>query len=189
MVQLIPPEIFLNRWKSSDVFLFSRSNRNDRKIPVLNSQSTLFALASFPAFRHCRCSRHFDLLLFSYGRKRLGSVETPYRENPVPLRLFHSNRIFRANGKRPQSPEIDLVWTAYFYIHEIKNFFFHFRAKLYRNSSSYHTYYRFENISFRLKFSYTLKANSLISCARRLTSSRVIFIELCRRVRVKFPKS
>ena len=103
MVQLIPPESFWKRWKSSEVFLFSRSNRNDRKnpVPFVNSHSTRCTSASFPAIRRCRCSRHFDLLLFSSSRESLGLGETPHRENPVPLRAFHSNRIFRANGKRP----------------------------------------------------------------------------------------
>ena len=104
MVQLIPPESFRKRWKSSDVFLFSRSNRNDRKIrvPFANSHLTRFASAPFPAFRHCRYGRHFDLLLFSSSRERLGPGESPDQENPVPLRAFHSNRIFRANGTRPR---------------------------------------------------------------------------------------
>ena len=98
MVQLIPPESFRKRWKSSDEFLLSRSNRNDRKIPVpfLNFHST-----RFPAFPHCRYNRRFDLSLFSSSRERLGRGQTPHRKNPVPLRAFHSNRIFRANGKRP----------------------------------------------------------------------------------------
>ena len=106
MVQLIPPESFWKRWKSSEVFLFSRSNRNDRKnpVPFVNSHSTRCTSASFPAIRRCRCSRHFDLLLFSSSRESLGLGETPHRENPVPLRAFHSNRIFRANGKRPRLP-------------------------------------------------------------------------------------
>ena len=41
---------------------FSRSNRNGRKItvPFVNSHSTRFTSASFPTFRHCRCSFHFD---------------------------------------------------------------------------------------------------------------------------------
>ena len=100
MVQLIPPESFWKRWKSSEVFLFSRSNRNDRKnpVPFVNSHSTRCTSASFPAIRRCRCSPH----LFSSSRESLGLGETPHRENPVPLRAFHSNRIFRANGKRPK---------------------------------------------------------------------------------------
>ena len=100
-IELIPPESFWKRWKSSEVFLFSRSNRNDRKnpVPFVNSHSTRCTSASFPAIRRCRCSRH----LFSSSRKSLGLGETPHRENPVPLRAFHSNRIFRANGKRPRS--------------------------------------------------------------------------------------
>ena len=103
MVQLIPPESFWKRCKSSEVFLFSRSNRNDRKnpVPFVNSHSTWCTSASFPAIRRCRCSRHFDLLLFSSSRESIGLGETPHRENPVPLRAFHSNRIFRVNGKRP----------------------------------------------------------------------------------------
>ena len=103
MVQLIPSESFWKRWKSLEVFLFSRSNRNDRKnpVPFVNSHSTRCTSASFPAIRRCRCSRHFDLLLFSSSRESLGLGETPHRENPVPLRAFHSNRIFRSNGKRP----------------------------------------------------------------------------------------
>ena len=104
MVQLIPSESFWKRWKSSEVFLFSRSNRNDRKnpVPFVNSHSTRCTSASFPAIRRCRCSRHFDLLLFSSIRESLGLGETSHRENPVPLRAFHSNRIFRSNGKRPK---------------------------------------------------------------------------------------
>ena len=70
-------------------------------LPFVNSHSTRFTSATFPAFRHCRCNRHFDLLLFSSSRERLGPGETPHRENPVPLPAFHSNRIFRANDKRP----------------------------------------------------------------------------------------
>ena len=51
MVQLIPPESVWKRWKSSGVFLFSRSNRNDRKnpVPFVNSHSTRCTSASFPA--------------------------------------------------------------------------------------------------------------------------------------------
>ena len=95
---------FLEKMESSEVFLFSRSNRNDWKnpVPFVNSHSTGCTSASFPAIRRCRCSRHFDLLLFSSSRESLGLGETPHRENPVPLRAFHSNRIFRANGKRPR---------------------------------------------------------------------------------------
>ena len=105
MVQLIPSESFWKRWKSSEVLLFSRSNRNDRKnpVPFVNSHSTRCTSASFPAIRRCRCSRHFDLLLYSSSRESLGLGETPHRENPVPLQAFHSNRIFRSNGKRPIS--------------------------------------------------------------------------------------
>ena len=68
MVQLIPLESFQKRWKSSDTFLFSRSNRNvwENAVPFINSHSTPFTSASFPAFRCCRCSRHFDLSLFSF---------------------------------------------------------------------------------------------------------------------------
>ena len=75
MVQLIPPESFWKRWKSSEVFLFSRSNRNDRKnpVPFENSHSTRCTSASFPAIRRCRCSRH----LFSSSRESLGLGETP----------------------------------------------------------------------------------------------------------------
>ena len=91
MVQLIPSESLWKRWKSSEVFLFSRSNQNDRKnpVPFVNSHSTRCTSASFPAIRRCRCSRHFDLLLFSSSRESLGLGETPHRENPVPLRAFH----------------------------------------------------------------------------------------------------
>ena len=39
MVQAIPLERFRKRWKCSDVFLFSHSNRNDRKIPYHLSKS------------------------------------------------------------------------------------------------------------------------------------------------------
>ena len=51
MVQLIPSESFWKRWKSLELFLFSRSNRNDRKnpVPFLNSHSTRCTSASFPA--------------------------------------------------------------------------------------------------------------------------------------------
>ena len=113
MVQLIPPESFRKRWKSSDAFLFYR-NKRQIPVPFVNSHSTRFTSASFPARHlqkslltsyavgHCRCGRHFDLLLFSSGRVRLGPGETPHREKPVPLRAFHSNRIFRANGKLPR---------------------------------------------------------------------------------------
>ena len=54
MVQLIPPESFRKRWKSSNLFLFSRSNRNDRKIAFLfvNSHLARFTSAPFSAF-HC----------------------------------------------------------------------------------------------------------------------------------------
>ena len=99
MVQLIPPVSFWKRSKSSEVFLFSRSNRNDRKnpVPFVNSHSTRCTSASFLFIRRCRCSRH----LFSSSRESLGLGETPHRENPVALRAFHSNGIFRANGKRP----------------------------------------------------------------------------------------
>ena len=74
MVQLIPSESFWKRWKSSEVFLFSRSNRNDRKnpVPFVNSHSTRCTSASFPAIRRCRCSRHFDLLLFSLAARVSG---------------------------------------------------------------------------------------------------------------------
>ena len=108
MVQLIPSESFWKRWKSSEVFLFSRSNRNDRKnpVPFVNSHSTRCTSASFPAIRRCRCSRHFDLLLFPSSRESLGLGETPHRENPVPLRASHSNRIFRSNGERPGVPRM-----------------------------------------------------------------------------------
>ena len=34
-----------------------------------------------------------------------GLAKRQHRENPVPLRAFHSNRIFRANGKRPWATE------------------------------------------------------------------------------------
>ena len=58
IVQLLPPESFRKRWKSSDVFVFSRSNRNDREIavPFVNSRSARFTSAPFPAF-HCRFFR------------------------------------------------------------------------------------------------------------------------------------
>ena len=113
-VQLIPPESFRNRWKSSNAFLFSRSNRNDRKNPVpsVNSHSTHFTSASFPAFQHRRCSHHFDLLLFSSSRERLWPGKTPHWENPVPLRGFHSNWIFRADCKRPRSWETSCLATG-----------------------------------------------------------------------------
>ena len=106
VVQLIPPESFRKRLKSSDVFLFSRSNPNDRKnhVPYVNSHLTRFTSAPFPAFRHCRCCRHFDLLLFPSSCERLGRGKKGHTgENPVALRAFHSNRIFRANGKLPSS--------------------------------------------------------------------------------------
>ena len=66
--------------------VFSRSNRNDREIPVpfANSHLIRFTSAPFPAFRQCRCGRHFDLLLFSSNRERLGPGETPDQKNPVP---------------------------------------------------------------------------------------------------------
>ena len=104
MVKLIPPERFRKGWKSSDLFLFSSSNRNDRKnsVPFANSHSTRPTSASFPAFRHCRWGRHFDSLLFSTSRDRLGPGETQNHENPVPFPAFHSNRIFRGNGKCPR---------------------------------------------------------------------------------------
>ena len=106
MVYLIPPESFRKRWKSSDVFIVSRSNPNNWKIrvPLVNSHSTRFTSAPFPAIRHCRCSRHCDLLLFSSNCERLEPGETPHPESPVPLRAFHATRIFRANGKRPIFP-------------------------------------------------------------------------------------
>ena len=68
--------------------LFPFQPRNDRKnpVPFVNSHSTRFTSASFPAFRHCRCSGHFDLSLFFSSRGRLGPGETPHRENPVALR-------------------------------------------------------------------------------------------------------
>ena len=95
MVELIPPESFWKRWKSSEVFLFSRSNRHDPKnpVPFVNSHSTRCTSASFPAIGRCRCSRHF----FSSSRKSLGFGETTHRENPVPLRAFHSNRFKSIN--------------------------------------------------------------------------------------------
>ena len=79
MVQLIPPESLRKRCKSPDAFLFSRSNRSDRKITVVSSNAhlTRFTSSTFPAFRHCRCSHHFDLLLFSSSRERLGPGKTP----------------------------------------------------------------------------------------------------------------
>ena len=72
MIQLIPPERFRKRWKSSDVSLFSCSNRNDRKnpVPFVNSHSTRNTSVPFPTF--CHCSRHFDFLLFSPSHQRLG---------------------------------------------------------------------------------------------------------------------
>ena len=73
--------------------------RYKNPVPFVNSHSTRCTSDSFPAIRRCRCSRH----LFSSSRESLGLGETPHRENPVPLRAFHSNRIFRANGKRPRS--------------------------------------------------------------------------------------
>ena len=50
MVQFIQAESFRKRWKSSDVFLFSCSNRNDRKnpVPFVKSHLTRFTSASVP---------------------------------------------------------------------------------------------------------------------------------------------
>ena len=78
MVQLIPSESFWKRWKSSEVFLFSRSNRNDWKnpVPFVNSHSTRCISASFPAIRsYCfllaarvsgLAKRHTGKILYHY---------------------------------------------------------------------------------------------------------------------------
>ena len=80
MVQLIPSESFWKRWKPLDVILFSRFNRNNWKnpVPFVNSHSTRFTSASFPAFRQCKCSRHFHLLFFP------SSLETRAWRNATP---------------------------------------------------------------------------------------------------------
>ena len=72
IVQLIPPKSFQKRWKSSDVFLFSRSNRNDRKnpVPFANSYSTRFTSAIF--FRLSPCIRR-GLLRFKLTNKNSAS--------------------------------------------------------------------------------------------------------------------
>ena len=79
-------------------FLFSRSNRNDRKnpVPFVNSHSTRFTSAFFPAFRHCKCSR---LICYCF----LPAVrDSGLAKRHTGKILYHSNRSFRAN-------DLDLV--------------------------------------------------------------------------------
>ena len=60
----------------------------------------------------------FQFGIVSSSLERLGPGETPHRGNPVPLRAFHSNRIFRANDKMPgvdasDLPRLYCMWCGF----------------------------------------------------------------------------